>query len=147
MTELIPTFRRRPKAYIFNVGSVAAYQAVPTLAVYAATKTYVRFFSRALRHELRKEGIVVSSLNPGPVDTGFPDRAGMQTLRHLTDKYNTDVHVVAEAAVKGLFRGKPEIIPGALHKFTAFANRLLPRAWTERIAAGLFNVKNTTHEP
>ncbi len=144
---LIPLLRKQQTAYILNVASIAAYQAVPTLAVYAASKAYVLLFSRALRHELRNQGIIVSTLNPGPVDTNFTDRAGMQSLSHFTNKYNMDAGIVAEAAVKGLFQEKAEIIPGMLNKLTALSNRLLPKVWIENIAATIYKDKTRRSQP
>ncbi len=136
----IPVLLKHPNSYILNVGSLAAYQAVPTLAVYAASKAYVLQFSRALRQEFRRQGLVVSTLNPGPVDTGFGERAGMQALSHLMDRYNMDAATVAERGVVGLLRGKAEIIPGFSNALTANVVRFLPKSWVERIAARLYQV-------
>ncbi|HEY9195692.1 MAG TPA: SDR family NAD(P)-dependent oxidoreductase, partial [Mucilaginibacter sp.] len=80
---LIPVLRLQKQAYILNVASTAAYQAVPTLAIYAATKAYVLSFSRALRYELKGSPVSVSCLCPGPTDTGFAQRAGMEALAEL----------------------------------------------------------------
>ncbi|HMH21438.1 MAG TPA: SDR family NAD(P)-dependent oxidoreductase, partial [Puia sp.] len=53
MTRLfLPELRRQPKAYIMNIASSAAYQAVPKLSLYAATKAFVLSFSRGLHQEL-----------------------------------------------------------------------------------------------
>lgn len=134
----IPVLLKQPKSYILNVGSLAAYQAVPTLAVYAASKAYVLQFSRALRREFHRQGLVVSTLNPGPVDTGFGERAGMQALSRLMNRYNMDAVVVAERGVAGLLRGKAEIIPGFSNALTANVVRFLPKSWVERIAAKLY---------
>lgn len=144
LTELtyhfLPTLLKHKKSYILNVGSLAAYQAVPTLAVYAASKAYVLQFSRALRHEFGKDGLTVSTLNPGPVGTGFVDRAGMHALQHLMERYNMDASVVAERAVRGLFSGKAEVVPGFSSKVAAWGGRFLPKAWVERIAANLYKI-------
>lgn len=139
--RMIPVLCRQGKAYILNVGSSAAYQAVPVLGVYSATKAYVLSFTRAIRHELKGKGISVSILNPGPTDTGFTERAGMQSLKHLTDKFNMSPTVVAEAGVRGLFKGKPEIIPGFTNRLTAVSARFLPKALVEKVAMSIYKKK------
>ena len=56
---------------IINLASAAAFCPQPSFAVYAATKSYVLSFSRGLGAELRKKGIYVTAVCPGPVDTEF----------------------------------------------------------------------------
>lgn len=68
--------------HIIQLASSAAFLPQPKFAVYAATKSYVLSFSRALNEELRKQKIYVTAVCPGPVDTEFFDRAekGADTL-------------------------------------------------------------------
>ena len=61
---------------ILNVASASAFSPQPGFAVYAATKSYVYSFSRALGAELKEKGIVVTAVCPGPVQTAFFDVAG-----------------------------------------------------------------------
>lgn len=135
---LLPLLKKQPQAYILNVSSTAAYQAVPTLALYSASKAAVLSFSRALRYELRKSGVSVSCLCPGATDTGFAQRAGMEKLADLAAKFNMNADEVAAIAVKGLLSKKAEIIPGALNKVSAFMVRLVSKSFVERIGAGLY---------
>lgn len=67
---LVPRLKSAKNAYILNVSSTAAYQALPTLAIYAATKSFILSFSRALRFELKPTSISVTCLSPGQIDTG-----------------------------------------------------------------------------
>ena len=135
---LLPYLKQQPKAYIMQVASTAAYQSVPTLAVYAATKAYVLSFSRSLYHELKPYGIRVTCICPGPMETGFADRAGMQALAHLTQKYNMSPALVAQKAVKAMFAGKLEIVPGYMNQLQRFADWLLPKRLVEAVAARLY---------
>lgn len=139
---LLPLLRGNAAAYILNVASTAAYQAVPTLAVYAATKAYVLSFSRALRHELRSKNISVTCISPGPTETGFADRAGMQALFELTAKYNMPVETVAEYAVRAMFKKKSEVVPGFTNKIQRFGDWLFPKNIVEKIAARLYRDRN-----
>ncbi|HSY61496.1 MAG TPA: SDR family NAD(P)-dependent oxidoreductase, partial [Cytophaga sp.] len=68
---LIPELKRHSKSYILNVASTAAYQAVPTLSLYAASKSFVLLFTRGIRLELKATGVSVSCLCPGPTSTDF----------------------------------------------------------------------------
>lgn len=139
--HFMPVLRQQQQSYILNVASTAAYQAVPTLALYAASKAFVLSFSRALRYELKDTNISVSCLCPGPTDTGFADRAGMSALAELAEKFNMQPGEVAALAIKGLFKGKAEVIPGLLNRLAAFSTRLLPKALIENITAGLYRKK------
>ncbi len=138
---LLPDLKKHTSSFILNVASTAAYQAVPTLALYAASKAFVLSFTRALRYELKGTGISVSCLSPGPVDTGFSERAGMAALSHLTEKFNMLPGKVAETAIDGMFKGKAEIIPGLLNRITAAANRILPKSFIENTAGRLYRQK------
>ncbi|SDD74943.1 hypothetical protein SAMN05216464_102456 [Mucilaginibacter pineti] len=135
---LLPVLKLQQQAYILNVSSTAAYQAVPTLAIYAATKAFVLSFSRALRFELKDSTISVSCLCPGPTDTGFAHAAGMDALAELAAKFNMAANDVAAIGLRGMFKKKAEIVPGFLNKLSAVAAIHSPKAFIERITAGLY---------
>lgn len=135
---LLPLLKEQQQSYILNVSSTAAYQAVPTLDLYSASKSFVLSFSRALRYELKDTPVSVSCLCPGPTDTEFAQRAGMDAIADLAEKFNMPPGVVAKAGLKGLFNKKAEIVPGFLNKLTAFAARHAPKSFVERISAALY---------
>ncbi|TCD17214.1 SDR family oxidoreductase [Pedobacter psychrodurus] len=135
---LLPVLSAEKKAYILNVCSTAAYQAVPTLAIYSATKAFILSFTRALRFELKDGPISVSCLSPGPVDTGFAHRAGLDAFNKMAEKFNMEPDEVAEIAIKGLLAGKSEIIPGFTNIISVYANRILPKGFIEKMAAGIY---------
>jgi hypothetical protein len=135
---LLPLLKEQPQSYILNVSSTAAYQAVPTLSLYSASKSFILSFSRALRYELKSTSVSVSCICPGPTDTEFTKRAGMDALADLAEKFNMSPRLVAEAGIKGLFKKKAEIIPGFLNRLTSFAARHAPKYLIERISAGLY---------
>ena len=113
------------QAYILNVASVAGLlPAGPHMAVYYASKSYVTSLTLAVRQEMRERGsgISISALCPGPVSTRFDERAGVRkALRGM------EAAAVARAAVRGLFLGKPLIVPGLAVRASVFLGRLLPR--------------------
>ena len=137
---LIPNLEQHPRAYIMNVSSTAAYQAVPTLSTYAATKAFVLLFTRGLKWELKGTNISVSCLSPGPTSTGFIDRANLGMMKEKAEKFSMKPEQVAKIAVKGMFAGKAEIIPGAVNWISAKFAELVPKVLTEKIAMNLYKV-------
>jgi short-subunit dehydrogenase len=136
---LLPLLRRATKGYILNVASTAAYQAVPSLTVYAASKAFLLSFSRGLRYELKGSGISVTCLSPGATTTDFGNRAGMGSeLQAVANKVSMTPVQVAEAGLKALFAGKAEFIPGMLNKVSAGLTSVVPKPIVEKIAAGIY---------
>ncbi len=138
---LLPQLKEQPKAYILNIASSAAYQAVPGLSVYAASKAFVLNFSRGLRYELRKSSISVTTVSPGSTDTGFAHRAnvGPKALK-TAEKVNMTPEAVARLAVNAMFAGKTELITGMINKLGAFFAWLLPKKLVEKASAGIYNL-------
>ena len=136
---LLPALHQVPKAYILNVASTAAYQAVPSLALYAASKAFLLSFSRGLRYELKTSNVSVTCISPGATTTSFAERAGMGAeLQATANKVSMTAEAVAEAAVTGLLAGEAEIIPGVLNKVSAGLTSLVPKGLVEKIAAGIY---------
>jgi uncharacterized protein len=134
----IPVLKKAAPAFILNVASTAAFQAIPAMSVYAATKAFVVAFSRGLQYELRDSGIQVSCLIPGTTDTSFMDRAKMEPLRELSKKFEMPPDVVARLAVREMLKGTLEIIPGFSNKASAIGTKFLPKRLAEKIAAAIY---------
>src|SRR6478609_3963606 len=139
--EMLPILRKEKQAYILNVSSTTAYQGIPTLSVYAASKVFVLLFTRGLRQELIDTNVSVSCLSPGTTKSEFMDRAGMEALKPMAEKFEMSAEAVAKIAVKGMFAKKAEIIPGATNYIVAKLTSLVPKALTEKIAAGIYKDK------
>jgi short-subunit dehydrogenase len=140
MTRLfLPDLRRQPKAYILNIASSAAYQAVPGLSLYAATKAFVLAFSRGLHQELHKSPVSVTCISPGATDTDFPNRAqlGEKGLK-AAEKLNMTPTAVAAIAVRAMLAGKAEVITGFINKLGAAMAWLLPKTLVERTAMKIY---------
>jgi len=141
LTELahavLPGMIERKSGAILNVASTAAFQPGPGMAVYFATKAFVLSFSEALHEEVKKDGVVVSALCPGPTATEFGEVAGFKpagTSAKLLTSMTADSASVVRAGLEGLERGRAVVIPGVGNKATAQAHRFLPRSWVRRIA-------------
>lgn len=128
---LLPMLRSQSPSGILNVSSVAGFYPLPEMAVYAATKAYVTSFSEALRMELAPEGITVTALCPGPVPTEFFEVASRdgQTIRAMDRTHPalaTPAKLVVRAALRGIERNKPGVIPNRLLALLVRGSRLLP---------------------
>ena len=123
--QFLPEMKARKSGRILNVASVAAFQPVPGMDIYAATKAYVLSYTRALHSELKKSGVSVTALCPGFVETGFQEVAGMD-LGALELSGAVPAEKVAKTAVKAMRKGRREVIPGLLNKPIPYANRLIP---------------------
>jgi len=136
--RLLPLLRQQPRSYILNVGSMAGYAAVSTLAGYSGSKAFVRLWSRGLRQDLHGTGTSVTCVCPGTVLTGFTARAGMQALDQLAKKFGSSPEAVAKAAVKAMLAGRAEVVPGVMDSLTAQLMKLLPEALIEKVASGIY---------
>ena len=135
----IPVLKNRSQAFLLNVGSTTCFQTVPYLNIYAASKAFVLSFTRGLRFELRRSPISVSVLIPGSTDTDFVNRARMtDATKKAAEKFNMSPELVGKIAVRGLFKGKAEIIPGFTNKLHAFFPRFFPKTIVEKIAANIY---------
>jgi len=134
----LPQLKKQRKAFILNIASTAAYQAIPGLSVYAATKSFVLSFSRSLKLELINTSVSVTCLLPGPTNTAFMERANLSKRGlELVKKAHMQPEKVAKVAIQALLAGKTEVVPGLKNKLTSFLSRLLPKTLIERIAAKL----------
>ncbi len=139
---LLPAMIAKKRGAILNVSSSASFLPIPNFAVYAATKAYVTSFSEALRSELRGTGVGVTALCPGPVETEFTQVARRQSQSGEvpgSGLARVPVEEVAAAALRGLERDQPIVIPGALMKFGMTLVRLTPMPLLR--LAGRFNRK------
>ena len=111
---------------ILNVASIASFIPGPGMAVYHATKAYVLSFSESLRRELAPKGVRVTALCPGPVLTGFQERAGV-VMDHYPSGFLRTADQVAEAGYKGLMQGRRVVVPGLHNKIVPLLPRFMPR--------------------
>ena len=135
----LPQLKQQPKAYIMNIISTAAYQAVPKLGVYAATKAFALRLSRALSYELRGTSVSVTAVSPGATDTAFIDRAQIgEKGRKAAEKVNMSPEAVAKAAVSATLAGKTEVVVGLINKLGVLVAWLFPKWAVEKFSADLY---------
>jgi short-subunit dehydrogenase len=114
------------KGYILNVSSISAVMPYPTISLYGPTKTFLRKFSRALRHELRGSGIFVTCLIPGATFTALFDSEHINVPLAMRLGIMKKPDDVARTGVRALFNNRPIRIPGTINKFVVYFFPLIP---------------------
>ena len=140
---LLPRMVERGFGRILNVASLVAFQPVPSMAAYAASKAYVLALTEALSEELKGSGVTVTALCPGLTDTDMAVeiKAGSSTAAKLPKQLVSDPVEVAAAAYKALMSGQVVLVPGLPNQITAAWAQVTPR-WLTRYVAG-FAVRRT----
>lgn len=135
--RFLPPMVSRGRGRILNVVSMSAFQPVPFLAVYGASKAFVLSFTEALAVEIEGTGVRVQALCPGNVPTEFQDVAGTSVVP-FTATPTMAAERVVDASLAALERAEITVIPGFRDRLTVAAQRLLPRGLVRRAAGALF---------
>jgi uncharacterized protein len=125
--RFLPGMIAKGSGGIINVASTAGFMPGPNMAVYFATKAFVLSFTDALYEEVKGSGVTLTTLSPGPVDTGFQRRAGMKQARALSRVVPKGAMAVAQAGWAGFKEGERLVVPGTMNKLAAYALRGAPR--------------------
>ena len=126
--QFLPSMVTRKAGHIINVASIAAFQPMPHLSVYAATKAFVLSFSEALWAEVKGDGVKVLALCPGPTDTQFAQVANFNNKMDESPQVMTS-EAVGQEALREMDSGHPNVVNGGfLNQFIVNLSRFLPRA-------------------
>jgi len=136
--RFVPAMVARQRGTLINVVSTAAFQPVPYLTVYAASKAFLLSFTEGLATELAGTGVQVQALCPGLTATEFQGVAGTEHVPFNRTGAMTPEAVVA-ASLAGLERGALRVVPGVLNRVTIAAQRLLPQSLVRKVGAKLFD--------
>ena len=119
-------------SHILNVSSLAAMFSLPHKQVYGGTKSFLLFFSKSLRRELKRDNVFVSALCPGGIDT-TPQLIMMHrtTGTWLSKQSVLDPWTVARIAIDKMLKKKEVIIPGFLNRMFLLLNSIFPRAFKD----------------
>jgi short-subunit dehydrogenase len=135
---LLPAMVARGQGAVINVASNAAFQPVPYLSVYAATKAFVLSFTEALATELRGTGVRVQALCPGVTATEFLEVAETSSGLLINRLPMLTSEEVVEASLRGLGAGKLRVVPGFANRLLGTLVRFTPGAWSRAVAARLY---------
>jgi short-subunit dehydrogenase len=136
----LPGMIARRSGDILILASAAAFQPVPYITTYAATKAFDLFFAEGLAEEVRQYGVRVCALCPGSTETEFFKVAGHRN--HSRSSPETP-EKVAHVGLRALAAGKSSVVSGFKNKMASEAIRLVPRRTVARIVAGIFRPKGT----
>jgi uncharacterized protein len=122
----LPGMVERGAGAVMNIASIAAFQPLPYMAVYSATKAFVQTFSEAVHEELHGTGVSVTALCPGPVPTEWAEIANAN--RFSVPAAQVSPRDVAEAAIGAMVAGKRTVVPGVVPKVVSSGGRFAPRS-------------------
>ncbi|MFL6163762.1 MAG: SDR family NAD(P)-dependent oxidoreductase [Jatrophihabitantaceae bacterium] len=111
--RLLPAMVMRGSGRMLFTTSVAAKMPGPYYATYAASKAFVLSFAEALRYEVKDSGVTITALMPGPTDTEFFDRAGMDDTPVANAKKDDPAEVAADG-FEALMAGKDSVVAGSV---------------------------------
>lgn len=131
----LPDMIQRRRGDVLIVSSRAAFQAVPYISTYAATKAFDLLLAEGLAEEMKPHGIRVCGLCPGSTESEFHVVAKQE---RFTSKNQETAEKVARTGLEALAAGKSYVISGLGNYLGAHGQRLVSRRFVTRIAANMF---------
>jgi len=125
--KFLPEMLARKDGGIINVSSTAAFQPLSKFSVYAASKSFVLYFTESLYGEYYDKGIKITVVCPGNTKTKFHEtaRIGKKFIFNLKEP-----RTVVQKAIKGFLKNEPCVVPSFRDHLLVFLNRLCPRKMT-----------------
>jgi len=136
--RLLPAMIARGHGRILNLASTSAFQPIPSLALYAASKALILSLSESLSEELKGTGVTVTALCPGLTKTDMLDAAMHEraSIRGIPSLLILDVESVAREGVDACLAGRAVVVPGLPNRLGASLAQIQPR-WLVRTVGGL----------
>jgi short-subunit dehydrogenase len=138
LLAFVPPMVERGYGRILNVASTAAFQPLPWMATYAASKAFVLHLSEALSVELRPRGVTVTCLCPGRTATEFFDAAAGHDRILFSRSPTADPREVARAGYEAMLAGRRLVVPMLRDRLMAWGARLSPRPLVLAVSERLF---------
>jgi uncharacterized protein len=144
LAQFLPPMCTRGHGRVLNVASIAAFQPVPLLATYAATKAFVLSLTESLAEELKGCGVTVTALCPGITATNMLSSATSSNakLAKLPGFLVGDADMVADEGYQACMQGDVIRIPGVVNQAMTLASRATPK-WLLRRVAGTLTRSST----
>lgn len=139
LAQFLPGMVARGSGRVLNVASIAAFQPVPSLATYAATKAYVLSLTESLSEELKGSGVSITALCPGITATHMLEAASAASteLQRLPGFLVGSVDDVADQGFAACMAGTVVCVPGAINRATVAAGGVTPRWLLRRISGSV----------
>lgn len=132
----LPSMLEKGDGGVINVASTAAFQPIPYLSTYCATKAFVLSFSESLWGEYQEDGLTVLALCPGNTATNFAEVANADVAQMTRAE---TAETVVEVGLRAFLKGRHYVIPGRrVNYFLAHLSRLLPRRRVLGITSDIF---------
>ncbi len=123
---MLPELKRRQRAFILNVSSMAAFFPMPFMPVYGPSKAFILSFSLALRAEMRGTPVRISALCPNGIRTSAECRRKIDAHGLIGQLVSMDPQAVARCAMRGLLAGRPVIVLGWVNRVIAALGQHIP---------------------
>jgi uncharacterized protein len=124
----------RARGRILITGSIAGFQPGSFHAVYNGSKAFIDSFALALRNELKGTEVTVSCLMPGPTETEFFERAGMETSKVANDpRTMMQPEDVARIGFKAMLKGEADVVAGLRNKLQVAMSKVMPAQATAQM--------------
>jgi short-subunit dehydrogenase len=136
---VLPGMVERKAGGILISGSAAGNSPIPNNATYAATKAFVNTFGESLRGELKRAGVHVTLLAPGPVRTSLPDETEASLVDRLVPEFLwISTEHTAQLSLDALERNKMRVVPGVTSKAMSVGSGYAPRAIVTPIVGAVY---------
>jgi short-subunit dehydrogenase len=123
---------------VLNIASTAAFMPGPYMSTYFASKAFVLSFSEAIHSELSNTGVSVTTLSPGPTETGFVSAANGMTKSGLFAKQKVSTpKEVAQDGFDAMMNGDSLKISGLMNQLSVFSVRFSPRSWVTALTKAI----------
>jgi len=137
LSAFVPGMVARGKGCVLNVASIAAFQPLPSLSTYAATKAYVLSLTESLSEELKATGVTITALCPGVTDTNMVSGAMARNSQLNIPAFMVgDAGDVARAGYRACIQGEVICVPGLINQVSTLTTRNTPK-WLLRKVTGL----------
>ncbi len=140
--RVLPRMLQAGHGRILFTSSIAAMMPGPYESVYAASRAFVQSFCEAIRQEVNDKGVTITALQPGPTETNFFHRAGMDDTK-VGQKSKDDPEMVAQAGFDALMRGDNAVVTGLSNKVQAGVAKVVPQT----VAAKLHGQQTKPNSP
>ncbi len=118
---------KRGTGKVLNVSSTAAFQPLPIMSTYAASKTFVLHFSEAINNELKDKGVSVTALCPGVTESEFHEVAHNTESKLIKESKMASSYEVARCGYDAMLEGKSFVIHGTSNYLKALSTRFASR--------------------
>lgn len=126
-------FKDKGYGHIVNIASIAGFMPGPCMSVYYASKAFVLNFSLALKDELSKYNVKVTTICPGPIDTNFWNRANVEMTSFKKKFFTRSVNQITDSGMKKIDEGGGLLVDGFFNKVAAVSTRLVPKQTLTKI--------------